>query len=246
MTGAPGNWMVHTPAKAGCPGLVLHVMRDGNDLKGFAATGDMAAMSRLTGAIDAKQQFTITMTPVDGKGPVGTITGSRNQSDGWLLAQVKVAGCDGPLKILTYVLPGLVSQAPLQFAIGCRAIGAPTDADAGQAAPLTRGEKNTMPPQRSQEWRTRMNDSSRSIEHRCARHRPIAGGTAADCTERTGAKRPNIVMLTDDTGWNVWRFIQWRRWPGPSTRTSIRSPQRAPSSPTGTAKQAARPAGPPS
>ena len=104
MTGGPGNWMVHTASKAGCPGLVLHVMRDGNDLKGFAATGDMAAMSRLTGAIDAKQQFTITMTPVDGKGPVGTITGSRNQSDGWLLAQVKGSGCtDGQLKIETYL-----------------------------------------------------------------------------------------------------------------------------------------------
>jgi hypothetical protein len=64
----------------------------------------MAAMSRLTGTIDDKQQFTITMTPVDGKGPVGTITGARNQSDGWLLAQVKGSGCtDGPLKIKTYV-----------------------------------------------------------------------------------------------------------------------------------------------
>jgi hypothetical protein len=104
MTGAPGNWMIHTPSKTGCPGLVLHVMRDSNDLKGFAATGDMAAMSRLTGTIDAKQQFTITMTPVDGKGPVGTITGSRSQSDGWLLAEVKGSGCtDGPLKIMTYV-----------------------------------------------------------------------------------------------------------------------------------------------
>lgn len=67
MTGAPGNWMIHTPAKAGCPGLVLHVMRVGNDLKGFAATGDMAAMSRLTGTIDDRQQFMITMTAVDGK-----------------------------------------------------------------------------------------------------------------------------------------------------------------------------------
>jgi hypothetical protein len=103
MTGAPGNWMVHTAAKAGCPGLVLQVQRDGNNLKGFAATGDMAGMSRLTGTIDAKQQFTITMTQVDDKGPQGTITGSRNQSDGWLLAQVKGSGCtDGPLKIQTY------------------------------------------------------------------------------------------------------------------------------------------------
>ena len=104
MTGATGNWMIHTPSRAGCPGLVLHVIRDGNNLKGFAATGDMAAMSRLTGTIDDRQQFSITMTPVDGKGPQGTITGSRNSSDGWLLAQVKGSGCtDGPLKIETYV-----------------------------------------------------------------------------------------------------------------------------------------------
>ena len=104
MTGAPGNWMIHTPARAGCPGLVLNVLRDGNNLKGYAATGDMAAMSRLSGTIDARQQFTLTMTPVDGKGPQGTITGSRSPSDGWLLAQVKGSGCtDGPLKIQTYV-----------------------------------------------------------------------------------------------------------------------------------------------
>jgi hypothetical protein len=104
MTGAPGNWMIHTPTRAGCPGLVLNVLRDGNNLKGYAATGDMAAMSRLTGNIDDRQQFTLTMTPVDGKGPQGTITGSRNPSDGWLLAQVKGSGCtDGPLKIKTYV-----------------------------------------------------------------------------------------------------------------------------------------------
>jgi hypothetical protein len=104
MTGATGNWMIHTPSRAGCPGLVLHVVRDGNSLKGFAATGDMTAMSRLTGTIDDRQQFSITMTPVDGKGPQGTITGSRNSSDGWLLAQVKGSGCtDGPLKIETHV-----------------------------------------------------------------------------------------------------------------------------------------------
>jgi hypothetical protein len=104
MTGAPGNWMVHTAAKAGCPGLVLHVQREGNSLKGFAATGDMADMSRLTGTIDANDQFTINMTQIDGKGPQGTITGSRSGSDGWLVAQVKGSGCtDGLLKIETYV-----------------------------------------------------------------------------------------------------------------------------------------------
>ena len=104
MTGATGNWMIHTPSRTGCPGLVLHVVSDGNNLKGFAATGDMAAMSRLAGTINANEKFTITMTPVDGKGPQGTIAGSRNPSDGWLLAQVTGSGCtDGQLKIMTYV-----------------------------------------------------------------------------------------------------------------------------------------------
>jgi hypothetical protein len=104
MTGAPGNWTVHTAAKPGCPGIALQVQRDGNNLKGFAETGDMAGVSRLTGTIDAKQQFTITINQVDGKGPQGTITGSRNMSDGWLVAQIKGSGCtDGPLKIMTYV-----------------------------------------------------------------------------------------------------------------------------------------------
>jgi hypothetical protein len=104
MTGAPGNWTVHTAAKTGCPGIALQVQRDGNDLKGFAETGDMAGVSRLTGTIDANQQFTITITQVDGKGPQGTITGSRSKSDGWLVAQIKGSDCtDGPLKIMTYV-----------------------------------------------------------------------------------------------------------------------------------------------
>jgi hypothetical protein len=104
MTGAPGNWTVHTAPKPGCPGIALQVRRDGNNLKGFAETGDMEGVSRLTGTIDADERFTITITQVDGKGPQGTITGSRNPSDGWLVAQVTGSGCtDGPLKIMTFV-----------------------------------------------------------------------------------------------------------------------------------------------
>ena len=104
MTGAPGNWTVHTAAKAGCPGIAFQIQRDGDNLKGFAETGDMAGPSRLSGTIDAREQFSLTMTQVDGKGPQGAITGSRNPSDGWLLAQVKGSGCtDGRLKIMTYV-----------------------------------------------------------------------------------------------------------------------------------------------
>lgn len=102
MSGAPGNWTVRTAAKAGCPGIALQVQRDGNNLKGFAETGDMAGVSRLTGTINANDQFSITITQVDDKGPQGTITGSRSVGDGWLLAEVKGSGCtDGPLKIET-------------------------------------------------------------------------------------------------------------------------------------------------
>jgi hypothetical protein len=104
MTGAAGNWTVHTASKAGCPGIALQVRRDGNNMNGFAETGDMAGSSRLTGTIDANQHFTITMMQADDKGPKGTITGSRNGSGGWLVAQVTGSGCtDGPLKIMTYV-----------------------------------------------------------------------------------------------------------------------------------------------
>ena len=36
--------------------------------------------------------------------PLLHCTGSRNSSDGWLVAQVKGSGCtDGPLKIMTYL-----------------------------------------------------------------------------------------------------------------------------------------------
>jgi hypothetical protein len=77
------------------------VQRDGNNLKGFAETGDSAGVS---GTIDTDLQFTLTMTQVDGKGPNGTSTGSRSASDGWLVRQVTASGyTDGPLKIQTYV-----------------------------------------------------------------------------------------------------------------------------------------------
>jgi hypothetical protein len=82
MTGVQGNWTVHTAAKPGCPGIALQVRRDGNTLNGVAETGDMSGVSRLGGTINADQQFMITMTQVDGTGPIGTITGSRNPSDG--------------------------------------------------------------------------------------------------------------------------------------------------------------------
>jgi len=102
MSGTPGNWTVYTAAKAGCPGIALQVQRDGNNLKGFAETGDMAGVSRLTGTVNANDQFSITITPIDSKGPQGTITGTRRAGDGWLLAEVKGSGCtDGPLKIQT-------------------------------------------------------------------------------------------------------------------------------------------------
>jgi hypothetical protein len=81
ITGAPGNWTIHTAAKAGCPGIALQVQREGGNLKGFAETEDMAGASRLTGTID---QFAITILQIDGKGPQGSIIGSRNKSDGWL------------------------------------------------------------------------------------------------------------------------------------------------------------------
>jgi hypothetical protein len=81
MMGDPGNWMVQTPAKGGCLGLVLQIIRDGG--------------------------FTITMTQVDGKGPQGTITGGRDPSGGGFLAQVTASGCpDRLLKIAPYAPQG--------------------------------------------------------------------------------------------------------------------------------------------
>ena len=86
MKGAPGNWTVHTAAKAGCPGIALQVQRDGNNLKGFAEAGDMSGTSGCLAQSMPEGRFSLTMSQVDGKGPQGGfITGSRNASDGWLL-----------------------------------------------------------------------------------------------------------------------------------------------------------------
>lgn len=53
-------------------------------------------------------------------------------------------------------------------------------------------------------------------------------------------KRPNIVMLmTDDTGWNDFGAYGGGANLGHPTRTSIRSPRKAPCSPAGMARRAA-------
>jgi hypothetical protein len=46
MTGAPGNWTVHTAAKGGCPGIALQVQRVGNDLNSYSPPGNQDAAAR--------------------------------------------------------------------------------------------------------------------------------------------------------------------------------------------------------
>ena len=103
LTSADGVWMLHTASKPGCPGLVLHLAKNGDGLKGFAASGDMAGLSRVNGTLDTTGKFKLTLVQVDKKGPKGTITGDR-ESSGWLVGQVTGSGCtDGPLKIPFYI-----------------------------------------------------------------------------------------------------------------------------------------------
>jgi hypothetical protein len=90
MMGTQGNWMVTTPSTDASLGLVLQVIRDGSDLRGFAATGDMTGMSRMTGSIDTSGQFTVTMTQVDGKGPQGSITRALGLSNGAFLGRLGI------------------------------------------------------------------------------------------------------------------------------------------------------------
>ena len=74
----------------------------------------------------------------------------------------------------------------------------------------------------------------------------LLGGAEPATVQAADGKKPNIVMLmTDDTGWNDFgAYSAEARRSAIRPRTSIASPRKAPSSPVGTARQAARRAAP--
>ena len=96
----PLVYAVRTSPKNGCPGIALHLNVYGKTIKGFAATGDMNAMSSVTGTRNGVGHFDMTMTPISPDGPKGTISGDANPQSTAIRARVSGSGCaDGPISI---------------------------------------------------------------------------------------------------------------------------------------------------
>src|SRR4051794_18907808 len=91
--GYAGSWVVHTPDKPNCPGIDLHVARNGSELGGTASTGSGKQVSRVAGTIDGSSAFKMTMTPIDPNGPKGTIQGKSEPEAGVLTATIAGSGC---------------------------------------------------------------------------------------------------------------------------------------------------------
>jgi hypothetical protein len=96
----PLVYAIQTRAKNGCPGIALHLDVYAKTIKGFAASGDMNAMSTVTGTRNGLGHFDMTMTPVSPDGPKGTIIGDANQQNTTIRARISGSGCsDGPISI---------------------------------------------------------------------------------------------------------------------------------------------------
>ncbi len=82
------------PTVANCPGVDWHIQQQpGGKLTGVVFFRDMSGVSNAVGQGDPKTgQFTLTLTSVSGKGPVGTVTGSRTSKG--LVAEMKGDGCN--------------------------------------------------------------------------------------------------------------------------------------------------------
>jgi len=96
----PLVYAVQTKPKNGCPGIALHLNVYAKTIKGFAASGDMNAMSSVTGTRNGLGHFDMTMTPISPDGPKGTISGDANQQSTAIRARISGSGCaDGPISI---------------------------------------------------------------------------------------------------------------------------------------------------
>ena len=80
-------------ASSNCPSADWHITRQpGNKLNGVVFWNDGSGISQATGAFDPSGNFTLTLVSVQGKGPVGTVTGSRTPAK--LVAAMAGEGCN--------------------------------------------------------------------------------------------------------------------------------------------------------
>jgi hypothetical protein len=72
-----GSFVGTTNATPGCPAVTLHILRNGPTLIGTAFLVDGSGTSSIHGQTDGKT-LNWTMTSVEGKGPVGEVTGTMS------------------------------------------------------------------------------------------------------------------------------------------------------------------------
>lgn len=95
--GTPATAVAYTDTTAGtvpgCPAIRWYLDRKhDNSLSGYFFYTNASGVSQAAGSITPAGQFQMTLTNLDGDGPVGTVTGSVG-SDGSLDGQLKGSGC---------------------------------------------------------------------------------------------------------------------------------------------------------
>jgi hypothetical protein len=82
----------HSKAASSCPGLGWTVAAARPNMHGYFYWDDGSGASKATGAANPDGSFQLSLTSLDGNGPVGTVTGKR-APNGALSATLKGQGC---------------------------------------------------------------------------------------------------------------------------------------------------------
>ena len=90
MTGG-ASYAVETSAKPGCRPVVLHIVREGTQLRGVVFFKDGSGVSSVQGSTDG-HTLQWTMTPAAGQGPAGQVTGQVSPQ-GSLTARLVGSNC---------------------------------------------------------------------------------------------------------------------------------------------------------
>jgi hypothetical protein len=86
-----------------CPSI-YYLFRELSDTPvGYVWFGDASGMSKATGTMDLQSgRFHLTLTPLDGDGPTGEVTGVKERFTGTVTAELQGPGCSklklGPMK----------------------------------------------------------------------------------------------------------------------------------------------------
>lgn len=88
--GALLNYNADVTPAPGCPGIQWHISRMGDALQGMMWYNDMSGSSETRGTVAKDRSVTMTVTPIKGNGPQGTLKGH------WTEAGTFEADLDGP------------------------------------------------------------------------------------------------------------------------------------------------------